>query len=657
MCHRCGKVRLPQELFEAQDVRRLVADAKLPEAVDRGEIRFGEEGHVGLQLAPVDGLRRNGDKFVLLQINCVHMVLREAVLVAVLAHERGARIIQTDEPGVIVRLAVHGAGAHAEHQTQHALVFRAGVVPADVEVFRMADARDVRVVILAVAVAGDAHDEQRHLLVAVEQVAVGAVLDGVDVHGAGVHGAHGLLEHGVALLQGTLVCTEHAVVFAGERVAEAVLQQGAGAHDDRRLAEVFEHGEKLLLDARRERAVQQLLLDLRRDLQIVAHLVHLGAQSPAVVVDKVGVKHVRADVIGVVRLDALFKEFGVGIAQDVARQQHAGGLAADAAGADLPVFDVDEILDGEVAAAQLQPLRLDAEQALENVVDLRIVLVPGHDGVEHLVPAVALLADLHEFLKDGVGVHAGGQRRALVAAQADGKVHRLRAPAVDVDGMDVQRAVHRAHVQQYGRGVADVGDRVVRVAFVHDGEVADGFHLRQIRIGQTEKVADHPVGKPELLQLGQAVEDVKDALALLPDDAVDGDGEALKADVRVQLVLLRVCAGGCQRIRIHDLHVLAEAEVHNALAGARDVHHKAVGDVNIIGQTVDLPDDVVPGTQAVERMVKPFDAGADFRGFAHNDAPLLPKLVFLRFCFQNTPKPDASQELLCLQQKKFSEWN
>ena len=55
------------------------------------------------------------------------------------------------------------------------------------------------------------------------------------------------------------------------------------------------------------------------------------------------------------------------IAQNVARKQHAGGLASDAAGADLAVFYVHKILHGEVFAAQGKARRLVAEQAAHDV--------------------------------------------------------------------------------------------------------------------------------------------------------------------------------------------------------------------------------------------------------------------------------------------------
>ena len=98
------------------------------------------------------------------------------------------------------------------------------------------------VVVLPVSVARHAHYEQRHLLVALEEVPVGAVHYGVDVFGAGVYLPHGALKDLVALGQRTLIGAEHAVVLAGEGVAEAVLQKRAGADDYGRLAEVFQHG-------------------------------------------------------------------------------------------------------------------------------------------------------------------------------------------------------------------------------------------------------------------------------------------------------------------------------------------------------------------------------------------------------------------------------
>ena len=276
----------------------------------------------------------------------------------------------------------------------------------------MPHAREMRVIPVPVHVAADAHDEQRHLLVAVEEVSVGAVAEGLRADGARVDGAHRVLEDPVAFLEAALVRAEHALVFAGKGVADTVLEQRARPDDDGRLAEVFQHGQELLLDHRHELARQQPLAQRRGEAQIVLRLDHPGTQVPDAALHGVGIEHVRADEIGVVRLDAPLVEIRVGVADHVTRQQHADGLAADASRADLALFDLHEVAQGEIGPAQLQHVRLRAEQAFHDVLlerhALRVFRLRAlrADRVEHAVPAVASLAGLREDIEDGVGVAA-----------------------------------------------------------------------------------------------------------------------------------------------------------------------------------------------------------------------------------------------------------
>ena len=91
----------------------------------------------------------------------------------------------------------------------------------------MADAGDVRIVIFAVNVAAHAHDQQRHLFVAVEEIAFCAIFYRVGIDGAGIDLLYGALKYIVAFFQTALIGAENALVFPGEGVAEAILQYGA----------------------------------------------------------------------------------------------------------------------------------------------------------------------------------------------------------------------------------------------------------------------------------------------------------------------------------------------------------------------------------------------------------------------------------------------
>lgn len=91
----------------------------------------------------------------------------------------------------------------------------------------MSHAGNVRIVIVAVNVAAHSHDQQSHLLIAVEEVSLCAVFDRVRVDGAGVDLLDRTLKIVVALFQTALIWAENALVFSGEGVAEAVLKNGA----------------------------------------------------------------------------------------------------------------------------------------------------------------------------------------------------------------------------------------------------------------------------------------------------------------------------------------------------------------------------------------------------------------------------------------------
>ena len=369
-------------------------------------------------------------------------------------------------------------------------------------------------------------------------------------------------------------------------------------------------------------------MGLRGQTHVVLRVDHLGAQIPYAVLHGVSVEKIRAHKIRIVGLDLLPVKLRQSVPQDVARQQHARGLAADAAGADLALFDLDKILGGKIFAAQLQPGGLDAQQALDDVfaqghaVLVGDVLAPRHEVIEHLVPAVALLAGLGEFVENGVAVRAGGEALPCSgAADAQREIHVLRVAAGHLDRQYVDVAVVGAHVQQHRHRVAYAGDGVVSVALVHHGHVGDRALLGDERRGEADEVRHHIVGKPELLQLRYAVENEKYALALAVYYPVDLHGKGLEADVGIQLVLFHVGAGGGQAVGVHDLLVVAEADVNDALSGPGNAHDEAVGDIHIVRKTVYLPGHVVAHPQILDYPVKPLDTGAHLVAVKHTRTP------------------------------------
>ena len=125
--------------------------------------------------------------------------------------------------------------------------------------------------------------KQRHLLVAVQQPALGAVAQGLLAHRAGVDRRTADRKSCQPLLVRPLVGAEDALVLAGEGVAVVVLQQAAGADDDRRLPEVVEHLGELLDDVVGKVAHEDAPAGLFDAVEERARIALLLPQPPAAV--------------------------------------------------------------------------------------------------------------------------------------------------------------------------------------------------------------------------------------------------------------------------------------------------------------------------------------------------------------------------------------
>ena len=298
-------------------------------------------------------------------------------------------------------------------------------------------------------------------------------------------------------------------------------------------------------------------------------------------------------------------------------------LAADAAGAHLALLDLHQIPDGEISPAELQPLRLDAQQTADDVllqghaVRVRGLGAAGLHGVEHAVPAVPVFAGLGEDIEERVGVGTGGEDAAVRPVHQQGEVHGGAVAAVHLDGVDVAAPLAGPDVQQHVCGVADPGDGFVGVPLIAQGDVGDGLPGAQEIRRETEEVAHHGVGEPELLQIAETVEDVKGVCRLGLDDPVDLDGESLKAHGGVQIVLADIGAPAAEGLGGHHLRVLAEAQVHDALPGEGHGGHKLGGDKHKVADAGHLPGDGVSRTQEVQGFVQGLDPGGDAGFFAH----------------------------------------
>ena len=536
------------------------------------------------------------------------------------AHPRG---VEGDQPGVVVVGALDGAGAEAEDQAQDAGPGVDVAVP-DEGVEREPDAGELGEEQAAVHLTGHALDEQRHLLVAVHQPAVEAVVDAVRAEGAGVDGADGGDEGVEALAGRALVGAEDAFVLAGERVAVGVLQQAAGAHDDRPLAEVVEHLAELVEDVVGEAALEHPGPGLGGAVQAVLEGAGGGqpaqpvARPPAVVDDQVGVEHVGADEERVVFLQQAGPA-GVGAAEGGAGQQHAERLAADQAGADHPAHDADEVGEVEELGGQF------GQAFLAGGDDLEQAGCPGGGGGVGGGVGGGLFERLPGLLEHlGPDAGAADRERAprLAGAEADGgeggaagdRGERVADPLVDhVEGgrvalehlerLQERAAVVAEHLEHDLGGAGDRVERVRRVAVLEQGEAGQRADLVDVGADDLIEVGEHPVAEPVGGEVGEAVEDEAGGAGAAVDHVEDAGDEALEARGGVDVV----DGGGARR---QQCGVAGEAEVDGCRPVARGGGGER-GGARLVGvDAVDQPHHVVAGQQAVEEVVECGRSGA-----------------------------------------------
>ena len=109
---------------------------------------------------------------------------------------------------------------------------------------------------------GYSHDQDRHLFIARGKAAPLAIVQGGEGHGACVYRAHSILKGRQPLLHGSYIRNKHRIILSGKCIVETVLQDAAGADDDRSLSVVFQKMQKLLLDLIPERTVHKRVLQL-----------------------------------------------------------------------------------------------------------------------------------------------------------------------------------------------------------------------------------------------------------------------------------------------------------------------------------------------------------------------------------------------------------
>ena len=439
-----------------------------------------------------------------------------------------------------------------------------------------------------------------------------AVAQRLLAQGAGVHRLHGLQDRLQPLLGRALVGAEDALVLAGEGVAEAVLEQAAGAHDDGRLPVPGEHGHQLAPDRVGEGAGHDALARLGGAVEQAGPGPALAARVPQAVADEVGVEDIGADEPGVVRLQAASPR-GIGAGEDGAGHQHAGRLAAHQSGADHALPDLEEVAKLEVALGQggeaLVAREDHAQERAKRLLLLGRRAVSGTHPLLHLPGAEeAAVPDVEagggvEAAVRGLGQRLGhpralGERRELGMLPGTlpvmREVHGGRAPAQHLHRVD----------QGLGAVVEDVGQHLGRVADVVHGrggvrvakerEVGDRVERGEVGAGDGEEARQHEVAVPAGGEVGEAVEDVVRAIAGGGDGAVDGGGEGLEAGGGVEDVHRHAVAFRQER------PVPGKAEVGDRLRRSGD---EGLDEARVVLHPLDLPHHVVAGAEARQHCV------------------------------------------------------
>ena len=212
--------------------------------------------------------------------------------------------------------------------------------------------------------------QNRHLFVALIEPAALAVIERRHAHGAGVDDPDRVFKRLQPFLGIALIAAENGFVLARKGIAKAVLEDRTRANDDRIVAVVVEDAAELGFYASGELALHDLLLEFARKREIALLRPLFDPEIPEAVVHDIGVEYVGADIVGVVRLEAS-EDIRAVVFDDLAREQHAAGFAADHAGADHARVYFKVVLGSEIRLDEFAHFFISCEH---DVADLGALL-------------------------------------------------------------------------------------------------------------------------------------------------------------------------------------------------------------------------------------------------------------------------------------------
>ena len=392
---------------------------------------------------------------------------------------------------------------------------------------------------------GNALDEQRQLFILVKHATLEPVGQRIGTHGARIDDTDRTEEFSEPFRQRSLAGAENAFVLAGEGIAEVVLKQAARADNDWRLAEVLEHVSETFDEILRELARQKLFAGAFDALGEFLLLGLRHAVPPAVVFDQVGVEDVRANIERIMGLKLLPCRRKP-LAQDGASQEHAQRFASDLPRSDHALPDLDQIRQGEVLANQSLNTFFAGNREIDELIEhgggLFVGYLAAALGDEHLFAAHELLVPVADQSvagrrqpRPGSGVQYFGDVAALLdrgevfALPFVQQEKRWREAADDFLRLDVQTVARAMDVKQDLRRFGDWLGGVVAMVIAQYREIGDRLHFVQVRPGEFEEIADHPIREATEVEIGHEIENVVPALPFACDALVDARHELFES--------------------------------------------------------------------------------------------------------------------------------
>ncbi len=451
------------------------------------------------------------------------------------------RLIQIDKPRIRTVRAVdrHRAESHDKPQHTRLRIHRG---QKTIRAERIADARSARHVIVFIVRTGDALHENCHLLIPFVEAAAFAVVQRRKAHRARIDRPDRILKGFQIFFRRSRVGTENRFVFSRKGIAEAVFQDGTGPHDHGIMAVVLEKPRELFHYIPRETAAFKALGHLagQREKFFFASLPH--AQIPEPVFHYISIENIRPDKIGIMRFQPA-RQIGGFVLNDFACQQHAAGFAADQAGADHVVADCKIIIWLEIIAdhdAQLFiPRHHDTAHPRTLLCCILSCLPCPPRVIEKPVPRVQILhaafteRTVHRLI-EMAGLHAVRHRRKAAVCRPV-QMRQKHRPGIAVPHLERPHIIRlrrlfpvRKYIQKHLRGIADFRNCLERMFPPDQRKIRHRIELKQIRACDAEKVAHHEVCRPCRLQLGEAVEHIEGASALITDQIVNRHRKGLK---------------------------------------------------------------------------------------------------------------------------------